>query len=273
MAISIFPFVYSLVLSLHQWNLMDRSAKWTFVGLKNFISIFVNDPLFVSAFQATFVFLIGTVVAEMVLGLVIALLLNREFHGQGIIRSIVMLPLMTTPVVIGLIWRFMYNPDRGMVNYLLSLAHITGLDWLGRPQTAMYAVMIADIWEWTPFVALILLAALQSLPAEPFEAARIDGASGWQSFRYVTIPLIQPALLVAFLIRLMDSFKTFDLIYVLTLGGPGVTTQVLSLYTYKYGFKFFQMGYASALSYIMLILVIIMANVFIFVAGREREER
>lgn len=268
--ISLFPFVYSLWLSLNKWNLADRTATWTLVGLKNYITIFTTDPFFGSAIKATFIFLGGAVVVEMILGLAIALLLNDEFRGQGLIRTMIMLPLMTTPVVVGLIWRFMYNPERGMVNYLLSLVGITGPDWLGRHQTAMPAVIFADIWEWTPFVALIVLAALQALPREPFEAALIDGASAWQSFRYITFPLIQPALLVALLIRLMDAFKTFDLIYVLTLGGPGVSTQALSLYTYKYGFKFFRMGYASALSYIMIILMIIMANVFIFVAQRER---
>lgn len=269
-AISLFPFVYSLWLSLNKWNLADRTATWTLVGLKNYITIFTTDLFFGSAIKATFIFLGGAVVLEMILGLAIALLLNDEFRGQGLVRTMVMLPLMTTPVVVGLIWRFMYNPERGMVNYLLSLVGITGPDWLGRHQTAMPAVIFADIWEWTPFVALIVLAALQALPREPFEAALIDGASAWQSFRYITFPLIQPALLVALLIRLMDAFKTFDLIYVLTLGGPGVSTQALSLYTYKYGFKFFRMGYASALSYIMIILMIIMANVFIFVAQRER---
>jgi multiple sugar transport system permease protein len=267
--VSIFPFVYSLWLSFNDWNLADRSAKWIFVGLKNYITIFTADPFFVSAVQASAVFVGATVVVEMILGVAIALLLNREFRGHGLVRTIVMLPLMTTPVVVGLIWRFMYNPDRGMVNYLLSLIGVTGPDWLGHPSTAMPAVIFADVWEWTPFVALIVLAALQALPVEPFEAALIDGASGWQAFRFVTIPLIQPALLVAFLIRLMDALKVFDLIYVLTLGGPGVSTQVLSLYTYKYGFKFFRMGYASALSYVMIVFLIIVANIFIIVTKRE----
>ena len=270
MVLSIFPFIYSLWLSFNELNLADRNAIWTFVGLKNYITIFTTDPFFGPAVAATLKFVLGAVAAEMVLGLAIALLLNREFRGQGFVRTAVMLPLMTTPVVVGLIWRFMYNPDRGMVNYLLSLVGVVGPDWLGHPSTAMAAVIFADVWEWTAFVALITLAALQALPGEPYEAARIDGASGWQSFRYVTLPLIQPALLIAFLIRLMDAFKTFDLIYVLTLGGPGVATQTLSLYTYKYGFKFFRMGYASALAYVMVIAMVIVANVFIIVTKREK---
>jgi multiple sugar transport system permease protein len=265
-----FPFLYSLVLSLHNWNLADRKATWTFVGLENYVAALTRDPFFWSAFKVTAIFLVGAVVTQMLLGLAIALLLNRQFRGQGLVRTIIMLPLMTTPVVVGLIWRFMYNPERGMVNYLLSFVGIAGPDWLGRQQTAMAAVILADVWEWTPFVALIVLAALQALPEDPYEAARIDGASGWQSFLYITLPLITPALLVAGLIRLMDAFKTFDLIYVLTLGGPGVSTQVLSLYTYKYGFKFFRMGYASALSYIMVFLIVVVANIFIIMTSRQR---
>jgi len=269
-ALSLFPFVYSLWLSFNAWNLADRRATWAFVGLQNYIAILTSDPLFMSAVKATFIFLVATVTVEMVLGVAIALLLNRELRGQGLIRTIIMLPLMTTPVVVGLIWRFMYNPERGMVNYLLGLLGITGPVWLGYQATAMPAVVLADVWEWTPFVALIVLAALQALPVDPFEAAVIDGASTWQSFRYVTVPLILPALLVALLIRLMDSFKTFDLLYVLTLGGPGVSTQTMSLYAYKYGFKFFQMGYASALSYIMIFIVVIAANVFLILSRREQ---
>ena len=268
--VAVFPFLYSLVLSLHNWNLADRNATWTFVGLANYVAILTHDPFFWSACKVSLIFILGAVVSEMILGLAIALLLNREFRGHGLVRTIIMLPLMTTPVVVGLIWRFMYNPERGMVNYLLSLFGITGPVWLGWQQTAMPAVIIADIWEWTPFVALIMLAALQALPEDPYEAARIDGASSWQSFLYITIPLITPALVVAGLIRLMDAFKTFDLIYVLTMGGPGSSTQVLSLYTYKYGFKFFRMGYASALSYVMVFFVVVVANIFIIVTNRQR---
>lgn len=261
--LSAFPLIYSLWLAFNKWNLGDRTATWHFVGLANFAAIFTSDPFFWSAVQATAVLVGSTVFIQMVLGLGIALLLNREFWGQGIVRTIVILPVMTTPVVIGLIWRFMYNPDRGIVNYLLSLANITGLDWLGRLNTAMPAVVLVDVWQWTPFVVLVVLAALQALPKEPTEAALIDGANAWQRFRYVTFPLIQPAVLVALLIRLMDAFKTFDIIYVLTLGGPGVSTQVLSLYAYKQGFKFFNMGYAAALSYIMVVIMIILANVLL----------
>lgn len=271
LAFAMFPMFFSLWLSFNTWNLADRTATWTFVGLDNFRTILTTDPFFWSSVQVTLVFVGVTVAIQMILGLAIALLLNDEFRGRGAVRTIIILPLMISPVVVGLIWRFMYNTDRGMVNYLLYLVGLAPVDWLGRQPTALPAVMLADIWQWTPFVALILMAALQALPNEPLEAALIDGASRWQLLRYVILPMIRPAVMVALLIRLMDAFKIFDVIYVLTLGGPGVSTQVLGLYTYKWGFKFFQMGYASALSYILVILLIVAGNLVIYLMRRSED--
>ena len=168
-----------------------------------------------------------------------------------------------TPVVVGIIWRLMYNPDLGMLNYFLSWFGFSPVNWTGMPGTALPSVMMADIWEWTPFVALILLAGLQSLPREPYEAALVDGASSWQTFCYITFPLLSPAMLVVLLIRVMDSFKTFDLIFVLTQGGPGMSTEILNYYTYRYGFKFFHLGYASALSWVLLVVVTIICMILI----------
>lgn len=269
LSLSLFPMFFSLWLSFNEWNLADRTATWHFVGLKNFATIFTTDPFFWPSVKVTLVFVGSTVAIETILGLVIALLFNDEFRGRGAVRTIIVLPLMISPVVVGLIWRFMYNTDRGMLNYLLYLLGIDLVDWLGRQATALPAVMLADVWEWTPFIALIMMAALQALPDEPFEAALIDGASSWQMFRYVTLPMIRPALMVAILIRTMDAFKIFDAIYVLTLGGPGVSTQVIGLYTYKWGFKFFQMGYASALSYLMILMLVIVGNVVVFIMRRR----
>jgi multiple sugar transport system permease protein len=267
--LSLFPMFFSLWLSFNEWNLGDRTATWHFVGLKNFVTIFATDPFFWSSIRVTLIFVGGTVAIQTLLGLGIALLFNEEFRGRGVVRTIIVFPLMISPVVVGLIWRFMYNTDRGMLNYLLYLLGFDLVDWLGRQATALPAVMLADVWEWTPFIALILMAALQALPDEPFEAALIDGASSWQMFRYLTFPMIRPALMVAILIRTMDAFKIFDTIYVLTLGGPGVSTQVIGLYTYKWGFKFFQMGYASAMSYLMILMLVIVGNIVVFAMRRR----
>ena len=247
----------------------NRLATWTFVGLGNYTNI-LADSRFWNAAQVTGTFIFGTVAVQLLLGMGIALLLQRQVIARGLLRTALLLPMMTTPVVVGLIWRFMYNPTQGILNYLLGQVGLPTPNWLGSLQTGFIAVMIADIWEWTPFMVLILLAALQTLPQEPFEAAAIDGASAWQAFLHITLPLLRPTIVVAVLIRAIDSFKTFDLVYVLTNGGPGTSTETLSFYTYKWGFKFFQMGYASALSFVMLIMVIIFANVLILVTARNR---
>jgi multiple sugar transport system permease protein len=267
--LTIYPTVYSFTLSLNEWNMSNRLATWTFVGLGNYTNI-LADSRFWNAAQVTGTFIFGTVAVQLLLGMGIALLLQRQVIARGLLRTALLLPMMTTPVVVGLIWRFMYNPTQGILNYLLGQVGLPTPNWLGSLQTGFIAVMIADIWEWTPFMVLILLAALQTLPQEPFEAAAIDGASAWQAFLHITLPLLRPTIVVAVLIRAIDSFKTFDLVYVLTNGGPGTSTETLSFYTYKWGFKFFQMGYASALSFVMLIMVIIFANVLILVTARNR---
>ena len=194
---------------------------------------------------------------------------QSALRQAGLIRTILILPTMMTPVVVGLIWRFMYNPELGMANYLLSFLGLGPFNWLGNRHLAMYAVMFADIWQWTPFMALVMLAGLQALPDEPFEAASIDGASGLQMVRYITLPLLRPTMLVAVLIRLMDAFKSFDLIFVLTGGGPGMTTEVLSFHIYRTGFKFFHMGYAAAMSYVMLVIVVLVSQILIRFLARE----
>ncbi|MCC7024846.1 MAG: sugar ABC transporter permease [Thermomicrobiales bacterium] len=267
--LTIYPTIYSFSLSLNEWNMSNRLATWNFVGLGNYVAI-LRDARFWNAAQITGTFILGTVTAQLLLGLGIALLLQRQVVAQGFVRTALLLPMMTTPVVVGLIWRFMYNPTQGILNYLLGSVGLPTPNWLGSLKTGLISVMIADIWEWTPFMILILLAALQTLPQEPFEAAAIDGANAWQAFTHITLPLLRPTIVVAVLLRVIDSFKTFDLVYVLTNGGPGTSTETLSFYTYKWGFKFFQMGYAAALSFVMLIMVVIFANLLILTSTRKR---
>lgn len=267
--LTIYPTFYSLTLSLNEWNMSNRNAVWEFVGLGNYASI-LRDVRFWNAVQVTATYMAGTISVQLLLGLAIALLLQRQVVARGLVRTALLLPMMTTPVVVGLIWRFMFNPTQGIVNYLLGLVGLPTPNWLGSLETGLLSVMIADIWEWTPFMVLILLAALQTLPQEPFEAAAIDGASAWQAFLHITLPLLRPTIVVAVLLRAIDSFKTFDLVYVMTNGGPGTSTETLSFYTYKWGFKFFQMGYAAALSFVMLIMVIIFANILILSTARRR---
>lgn len=259
LAISVFPLIYSLSLTLHSWNLASQ-AGWKWVGLQNFKLAFTMDPFFKSSLFTTVIYVFGTVAVQFLLGLGIALLISRPFKGQSLVRTLVLLPMMITPVVVGIVWRYMYNPELGMVNYFLKLLHWPQRVWLGDSATALPAVMIAEIWEWTPFVALVLMSALHALPKEPFEAVAIDGGNAWQAFWFITLPLLRPTILVVLLIRLMDAFKAFDVLFVTTRGGPGISTEVLSLYTYRNGFKFFQMGYAAALSYVMLIIITLISQ-------------
>jgi len=262
-SIVVFPLVFSLSLSFHDWNII-RARGWSWVGIENYKTILFRDPYFRSALKVTLLYLVGTVPLQFGLGLVVALILHQITRKIiQFLRTVLVIPITMTPVVVGMIWRLMYNPDLGMLNYFLTWFGFSPINWTGMPETALPSVMMADIWEWTPFVALILLAGLQSLPQEPFEAALVDGASSWQTFRYITLPLLSPAMLVALLIRLMDSFKTFDLIFVLTQGGPGMSTEILNYYTYRYGFKFFHLGYASALSWLLLIVVTVISIILI----------
>jgi multiple sugar transport system permease protein len=268
---TIFPSIYSLVLSFQDWNLEARNSQWVFQGLKYYQRAFA-DPRALQAFWVTAIFITGSVLAQILFGLLAALLLHQQRRGTGITRTIILLPMMTTPVVVGLIWRLMFNTDIGWINYVLRSLRMPGLDWLGSPQTALFSVGVTDVWEWTPFVALILLAALKAMPIEPTEAARVDGAGPFQIFRFLTLPYLRPAIGVCILLRVIDSVKSFDLFYVLTGGGPGTATEIIGLYTYKQGFNFFKLNYAAALSYTTLLFVVIFANVAIF-SGLFRQTR
>jgi multiple sugar transport system permease protein len=252
-----------LTLSFHDWNVI-RAGGWSWTGVGNYTTILFQDPYFRTAFKVTIFYLAGTVPLQFGLGLFVALILHQITRKIiGFLRTALIIPTIMTPIVVGIIWRLMYNPDLGMLNYFLTLFGFSPVNWTGMPGTALPSVMMADIWEWTPFMALIMLAGLQALPREPFEAAVVDGASSWQTLRYITLPLLSPAMLVALLIRLMDSFKTFDLIFVLTQGGPGMSTEILNYYTYRYGFKFFHLGYASALSWLLVVVVTIISMILI----------
>jgi multiple sugar transport system permease protein len=266
--ILIYPLGYSFWLSFHNWTLRDfiRGVPW--VGLKNYIDLFNNSD-FINSLRVTFLFVVSAIAIEFTLGMSLALLLNRNLHGKGIIRSMILLPMMCTNVVIGLTWRLLFNYEFGIINFYLSQLHLTPVEWLSVPSLAMVSVIIVDVWNTTSFVALMLLAGLQSLPDEPFEAARIDGATSWQTFAFITLPLLRQSILVALLWRLIDTFRIFDVIYLLTAGGPAHATETVSIYVYNYGFKSFNLGYASAASYIMIFIMLIIAGVLARNIGRS----
>jgi len=259
--IGVFPLVYSLNLSLHRYNLMRAFYGYKFVGLQNYIKMF-NDSRFLTSLTVTGLF-VGIVVSiEFIFGLGVALLLSKGFRRRMVTRSIVLLPMMITPVVVALMGKHMLNSTFGVVNYLLSFLGIEGMLWHGSPKTALLTLILMDIWEWTPFITLILLAGIASLPMQLYEASRIDGASKLQQFSCITLPLLKPMIVIAVLLRLIDAVKEFDKVFVLTKGGPGLSTSLLSIYTYRQGIINGNMGYASALSWFLLFFILILCSFF-----------
>lgn len=252
--LTVVPFFYSAYLSMWKMN-FAMPANTRFVGLGNFIYMVTEDPYFWTIIRNTAVQVLGTVSLQVVVGVMLALLFSRAARGMNIARSLLMLPMMATPVVIGVIWRFMVNPEFGIINYLLSLLHIAGPDWLGRPGLAMGTIIAADVWLSTPFVTVILIAGISSLPIEPFEAATVDGASSWQSFRFITLPLLSPVIWVAVMFRLIDALKRFDSIVIMTAGGPGNATETLNLFAYSNAFTMMDAGYGSALAVLLFVLI------------------
>lgn len=245
------PTAFLLASSLTPYDL-TKPDSLRFTGLDNFARLFADDRFWNSVWvQARFSF--WTVLLQLLIGLGLALLLSGRHRFLEFIRTAFVLPMVLPPVVVALIWKVLFTPDISVLNWSLGLLGLPEPAWLADPSLALGAIIVANTWEWFPFVLLLLIAALQMLPTEPMEAARIDGASAWQVFRDVILPLIKPALLVAGLFRLIDSFKAFPEVYIMTGGGPGVVTEVTNYYAYLQGFSYTRIGYSSAIIVVMLI--------------------
>lgn len=249
------PLIFSVGIGFYDWNLAKPNSR-AFIGLDNFVNM-VQDAKFWKATWLTVYQVSVTVIGQVILGMAIALLLYREFKGVKILRSIYMIPMMATPIVVGLVWRMLYSTDAGVFNYWLGKLGIPAINWLGSPSWAMPSVIITDWWMSTPFVTIIILAGLQGMSHEPVEAAYIDGANKWQTFRMVILPLMKPIILLAVLFRTMDAIRRFDTIYVMTSGGPGNATETLNLHAYFHAFNYLNVGYSSALSSVMLIVIFV----------------
>jgi len=267
---TIFPLLYALYTSFFSFR-FGRINQ--FVGGANFVRLFTDSNLH-NGLRVTLTFVIITVAIQMLLGFGLALLLNREMRGKNILRAIMILPLFATPVAMGYLGITMFYEINGPINELIRSLGGAGIPWLSNPFWAMVAIILIDIWQWTPFVFLVSLAALQGLPTDLFEAAEVDGASGWQSFRRITLPLMAPILWLILLLRLVEAFKVFDIPTSLTLGGPGRATEVYSLFTYRTALRFFDHGYASAQGFLLLIIVsLIVALLFGQIRSIYQEER
>jgi len=259
LALSIYPLIYSITISLQV-----RTGEGSSWSLANFTRLF-TDNFILTALAHTLVFAIAALTLEFSIGLGLALLLNSQIRGRGFFRAALLIPMMFPTVVVGVVWRLMLNPNFGAINGTLKYLGLNteGLTWTATPRLAFLSIVVVDVWQWTPFVFLVLLAGLQAIPQEPYEAALIDGSSRWQTFRYVTLPLLKPAILIALLLRTMDLLRVFDQIFILTEGGPGFATETISLYIYRTAFRFFDFGYAAAMSFVLLALTNVISTVYI----------
>ena len=252
--IVIIPIVFNLYLAFNKWTIGLGQPR--FIGLGNFIEL-LSDERMLNGVKVMIYFSGLSLSLEMVLGLLIAVYFNRQFKGSEIVQAIYILPFAATPVAVALIWRIMLNPEIGVMNYLLRSVGLPGSLWVSSPQTVIPALVMVDVWKWTPMITLIALAGLKSLPHEPYEAARVDGANALQIFWYITLPLIRPVLIAALMLRSLDNLKEFDMIYTITQGGPGIASETLYLYSYNVGFSFFKAGYGSALMVVVFLIVLV----------------
>ena len=269
-AIAIYPLLFSFYISFFKYRLTDPNQIRTFLGLANYLTAF-EDPQVIKAVSNTLVFVFGTVTIEMIVGLGLALLLAAETHLIRTIRSFLLIPMAIPPLVVGLVWKSLYNADFGVIRYYLKamVFNVCRVP-LGESATAMPAVILVDLWQWSPLLMIIFLAGLKSLPHEPYEAALVDGATRWQRFWYITLPMLKPTILIGLLLRTMQSFKVFDIIYATTAGGPGTATTVLNYHIYTVGMTFFDMGYAAALANILLVIIAVLSVLYIMALERQQ---
>ncbi|MEP5760190.1 MAG: sugar ABC transporter permease, partial [Litoreibacter sp.] len=263
----LYPLGYMIWGSFRDWDPTQTIGEAEFVGLRNYITLW-NDPNFHESLGVTLKFAFFVVSVEMVVGVGLALLLDRNIRGMSVLRTMFILPMMIAPVVVGLMWRYMYHPTVGTFNRTLESLGIPTVDWLGNH--ALMSIIIADIWQWTPFIFILSLAALQSLPSSALEAARIDGATGWQQIWYIKLPLMMPVLIVTCLLRLIDAFKVLEVILVMTEGGPGLSTEILALRISRTATEFRELGVAAAMSnYLLLLLLGLTVAMFAFTRLQE----
>lgn len=271
LAALIYPIGYVIYASFLDWNPSQKIGEAAFVGLKNYSKL-LGNAAFQESLLVTLKFAAVVVSAEMVFGVGLALLLDRNIKGMSLLRTLFILPMMIAPIVVGLMWRYMYHPTIGIFNRTLKSLGFQPIPWLSDSDWAFAAIVIADIWQWTPFIFILSLAALQSLPRTALEAARIDGANGWQTIFYIKLPLMLPVLVVTMLLRLIDAFKVLEVILVMTNGGPGLATEILSLRINRTASEFRALGEAAAMSNILL-LVLMGLTLAMFVYTKTMEAR
>ena len=256
---ALLPLAYAIDVSFRLADLTRGGVK-NFVGLENYRTV-LHDKAFWDSTWITVKFTAAAVSLQMILGISIAFLIHGATVGKGVIRSLMILPLATSAAVTGLFWRYLYDTQFGLINFFLSLLGLPQPNWLGDINIALWSVVLFDVWQWTPFVALIALAGLQSLPKEPFEAAELDGASTWRVLRVLTFPMLKPVLFLVVVLRTIDCMRLYDAVAVLTRGGPGTATETMTFYLYRTGLKLFRMDYASTMA-IFFLYAMLVASLF-----------
>jgi multiple sugar transport system permease protein len=263
-AVIVFPWLFTLYMSVNAWKLGGASE---FVGFGNFARL-LHDDRFGWSVVRTLYFTLLAVVAPLLFGVLAAVAFNRKFPLRGLFRTIFILPMMATPVAVALVWTMMFHPQLGVLNYLLTSVGLPPSQWVYHADSVIPTLVMVETWHWTPLVMLIVLGGLAALPADPFEAARIDGANAWQVFRHVTWPLLLPYIAVAAIIRTIDALKAFDTIYVITQGGPGTASETINIFLYLNAFAYYELGYASAVVLVFFVLIIVLSLVML--AWRQR---
>jgi multiple sugar transport system permease protein len=264
LAVIVFPWVFTIWMSLNQWKV---GSPTTFVGLANYLRL-PNDPRFVESVGHTIYYTVLSVVLPLIFGTLAAVVFHQKFAGRGFLRGLFIMPMMATPVAIALVWTMMFHPQLGVLNYLLSLVGIPAQLWVFHPSTVIPSLVLVETWQWTPLVMLIVLGGLAAIPTEPYESAQIDGASFWQMFRYITLPLIAPFLFIAAMIRTIDAVKSFDIIFAITQGGPGSASETINLYLYSVAFIYYDLGYGSAIAVVFFVLIVLLTAILLYLRQR-----
>jgi len=261
----LYPVIKGFELSFFDWRLGTPIESRKFVGWENFIWA-LKDPALLNSIKVTVIFASAAVTAELLLGLILAFLLEKGIKGLALFRTVFIVPIMIAPVVVGLIWRYLFDANFGLINYVVRLLGFEPKVWLGTPGLALPAVIVTDIWQWTPFMFILFLAGLQSLPSSPVEAAKVDGATTWQVIRLVKLPLLAPVIWVAVILRLIDAFRSLEVMYIMTFGGPGRETEVLSLNIYKTAFNSQRLGLSAVNAIFLLIFIMLFSIAFLMIA-------
>ena len=252
-AVIVFPWVFTLFMSLQDYRV---GSAMSFAGLNNYTRM-LGDDRFLWSILRTLYFTVLAVICPTVIGVAAAICFNKRFPMRGVARTIFILPMMATPVAVALVWTMMFHPQLGVLNYLLTSMGLPPSTWIYDSSTVIPTLVMVETWQWTPLIMLIVLGGLASLPQDPYEAAELDGASGWQCFRHITLPLVWPFIMVALVLRAVDALKAFDTIFVITGGGPGTSSETLNLYLYQQAFSYYDIGYASAIVVVFFVLVML----------------